>query len=310
VRPHLGLIFASAVIFLALMLAGEARAAARFERWGRLLGGPRPTRPEGSSGARLPGGSALAGGAGVEPPRRPVVDLDLFRNLPLPRIASIAVLGCAGWAVGSTLAPPLGGFAGAFGLAMVPRTVERRKRHRRIAALEQQLAELAESAGQALRSGLSVVQALEFALGESEDPLRELLRDALARHALGTPLEQALRDFGSAVGTDDARLFILVVGVHARSGGDLAGALDEVARTIRHRIGVRRELRALSAQGRVSGAILGSLPVVFFLVMSITSRSELDPVLRSHAGMAMVGSGLLMQGIAYLWIRRLLRVEA
>ena len=58
----------------------------------------------------------------------------------------------------------------------------------------------------------------------------------------------------------------------------------------------------------MSGAILGSLPIVFFLVMSVTSRGDLEPVLRSPAGIAMVGAGLLMQGIAYLWIRRLLRV--
>jgi tight adherence protein B len=145
-------------------------------------------------------------------------------------------------------------------------------------------------------------------VGESENPLRELLGKALVRQALGVPLEEALRGFGDEIDTDDIRLLVLVVGIHARSGGDLGGALDEVARTIRHRIGVRRELRALSAQGRVSGAILGSLPIAFFLVLSITSRRDLDPVLRSPAGMAMVGVGLLLQGLAFLWIRRLLRV--
>jgi Flp pilus assembly protein TadB len=55
--------------------------------------------------------------------------------------------------------------------------------------------------------------------------------------------------------------------------------------------------------------ILGSLPIGFFLFLSITSRSRLSPVLRSGAGMAMVAAGLFMEGLAYLWIRRLLRVE-
>jgi tight adherence protein B len=97
--------------------------------------------------------------------------------------------------------------------------------------------------------------------------------------------------------------------VHGKSGGNLAGALDEVVRTIRHRISVRRDLRALSAQGRISGTVLGSLPVGFFLVLASTSHRELAPVYRSGVGAAMVVAGLLMQALAYLWIRKLMKVQ-
>ncbi|HYV01643.1 MAG TPA: type II secretion system F family protein [Actinomycetota bacterium] len=222
----------------------------------------------------------------------------------------IGGLALAGWLLGSGLAPPLGGPAAALALALIPRALARRGHRRRDEALEGQLADLAESAAQAIRSGLSIPQALDFSLSEAESPMREILRDALSQLALGLPLYEVLRRFGELLGSDDARLVVLVFGIHTRSGGDLPGALEEVARTVRHRIGVRRELRALSAQGRVSGAILGSLPIIFFLVMSITSRRELEPVLRSPAGIAMVGIGLSMQAAAYLWIRRLLRVTA
>ena len=234
--------------------------------------------------------------------------LGRFIAEPRGRLALIAVLGLLGWGLGSALAPPLGGPTAAVGLALVPRGLARRREARRSAAVERQLADLAEASAQAMRSGLSISQALDFAHSESESPLRELLGEAMARQAVGVPLDHALQGFADAVGTDDARLLIMVFGIHTRSGGDLPGALDEVGRTIRHRIAVRRELRALSAQGRISGAILGSLPIVFFLFMSITSRRDLDPVLRSPAGILMVGGGLAMQGLAYLWIRRLLRV--
>jgi tight adherence protein B len=90
----------------------------------------------------------------------------------------------------------------------------------------------------------------------------------------------------------------------------VAGAVEEVAGTIRHRIAVRRELRALSAQGRISGSILGALPIAFFLVLAVTSHQELAPVYRSPAGIAMISSGLVMEALAFVWIRRLLRVEA
>src|SRR5439155_26128701 len=130
-----------------------------------------------------------------------------------------------------------------------------------------------------------------------------------AEQALGSPLEVALADFGEALSTDDARLFVSVLTVQAQTGGNLAGALDEVTTTIRHRIAVRRELRALSAQGRISGVVLGSLPIAFFLVIGTTSHQELAPAYRPVAGMVMVGVGPALEGVAFLWIRRLLRVR-
>jgi tight adherence protein B len=135
------------------------------------------------------------------------------------------------------------------------------------------------------------------------------VEELLRANELGAPLQRAVARWAGGVGTDEARLLALVLTVHVRSGGDLAGALDEVARTIRHRISVQRELRAISAQGRISGAVLGSLPMAFFLVLAATSRSEVVPVYRSAAGAAMVSAGLVLELVAYLWIRRLLRVE-
>ena len=152
-------------------------------------------------------------------------------------------------------------------------------------------------------------QSLEFARRELSGPLGEALERFLEERRLGIPFEAALESLGAAVGTDDAHLFCLVMSIHARSGGDVAGALDEVAGTIRHRVAVRRELRAASTQGRISGLILGTLPIAFFLVLAASSHSQLGPVYRSVAGVAMIGTGLSLEGLAYLWIRRLLRIE-
>jgi tight adherence protein B len=198
---------------------------------------------------------------------------------------------------------------GAGGGAVLPRLRARRHARQREEALERDLAQLATTTSLALRSGLSITQALEFAGTELAGPAKESFEGILAEGRLGIPFDAALQRFGRVLGTDDARLFVLVMTVHARSGGDLAGALEEVGSTIRHRIAVRRELRAASAQGRLSGAILGALPIAFFLVMAVTSRRQLSPVYRSPPGIAMITAGLAMEGLAYLWIRRLLRIE-
>jgi tight adherence protein B len=216
--------------------------------------------------------------------------------------------GPAGF-LGLKLAGPAGLVLGVVAGIAAPRLVMGRRHRKRAADIERQLGDVVETCALAVRAGLSIAQALDFAANEAEAPMNELLGAALDEQVVGVPFESALKRFGDAIATEDARLFVLVISTHARSGGNLAGALDEVVSAIRHRIEVRRELRALSAQGRVSGAILGSLPIAFFLVMATTSHRELGPVYRSGAGIAMVFVGLLMEALAYLWIRRLIRVQ-
>ena len=205
-----------------------------------------------------------------------------------------ALLASGGAFLGWKLAGPMGAVLGTVGGGAFPSLRLRRGERFRTEAVERQLAELADTTSLALRAGLSVSRALAFAAAESVPPIRALFERFEEERRLGVPLDTAL---------------VVAAAVHLRSGGDLAGALDEVAETIRHRVGVRRELRAASAQGRISGAILGALPIAFFLVLAATSHSQLAPIYRSGAGMAMVGGGLALEGLAYAWIRRLLRIE-
>jgi len=223
------------------------------------------------------------------------------------RLGQVAAAG-VGAAIGTSLLGPVGLVAGVVAGAFVPIFLRRRSRRRRDLLLEGQLAEVVEATSLGVRSGLSIRQGLEFAAGEIPPPMAPFLGRLLAEQSVGTPLEDALEGFAERLDSDDARLFVLILSVHARSGGNLAGALNEVAATIHHRVEVRRELRALTAQGRISGAILGTLPIGFFLVLAAASHHDLEPVYHSSAGIAMIAAGLLLEGLAYLWIRRLLRM--
>jgi tight adherence protein B len=100
-----------------------------------------------------------------------------------------------------------------------------------------------------------------------------------------------------------------VIGLHQRTGGDAPAVLDRVARTLRERRASAREVRSLTAQARLSGAILGVLPIAFFLFLAVTSRSDVERALASSTGLTAIVAGLMMQATAFLWIRRLLRVD-
>jgi tight adherence protein B len=262
--------------------AGRARAVALAER---VLGGL-PSLPT------TPGRSA----------DRPTVEVLRRRGLQL----GVALIG--GF-LGLRLLGPVGVLAGAAAGWAAPSIIRRRRELRRAESLERQLAEVVETAAMAVRSGLSVMQALEFSAGEVGNPMDEVLQRLLDERQLGVPLDQCLRRFAETLDTDDARMFVLILSIHQRSGGNVAGALEEVSNAVHHRVAVRRELRALTAQGRVSGGILGALPIAFFLVLAASSQRDLAPVYRSPAGIAMLAFGLGLEGVAYLWIRRLLRVR-
>jgi tight adherence protein B len=151
--------------------------------------------------------------------------------------------------------------------------------------------------------------ALEEAASTVGPPLGPRLEELLDRIAMGVPVDRAVLDLMTAVPGPDGRLVGAVLGLHQRSGGDAPAVLDRVARTLRERRASARELRSLTAQARLSGAILGFLPIGFFLFLSVTARADVERALSSTTGLTAILVGLTMQGLAFLWIRLLLRVE-
>jgi tight adherence protein B len=215
--------------------------------------------------------------------------------------------------VGATLGYVLSGVAASIvgaGLGVAAFRARERRRSRALASeRDEQLVDAVGSVTAAIRAGRSVPQAISFAAAEAPAPLGESLRRVETALELGTPLDHALEGWAAEVDTGDARLLAGVLTLHRRSGGDLPSVLDEVADSLRERRAGAREVRALTAQARLSGTILGVLPFGFFAFLWLTSRSEIEGALRTPAGIVAIGLGLALEGLAFLWIRRLLEVQ-
>jgi Flp pilus assembly protein TadB len=210
----------------------------------------------------------------------------------------------AGWFLSGVVTAASG-----FLVVRVGAAVWRRRRNARLAAaLDEQLADAVRSLAAGTRAGFSVPQAIAFAAREGEPPLATALARIVDSVALGGGLDDALERWATEVGTDDARLVVGVLALHRRSGGDLPHVLDQVAATLRERSSAAREVRALTAQARLSGAILGSLPIGFFAFLWMTSRGDIEGAFDSPIGVGAVFTGLALDGLAFLWIRSLLEV--
>ena len=216
-----------------------------------------------------------------------------------------AAAATAGW----ILAQGAGAAIGVGLVAVIAKIARRRRGMKADAVRDEQLADAVGSVAAALRAGLSVSQSLAFASRETPAPLGESLRVVVDGLDLGVPLEAALDIWADETGTGDARLFAGVLRLNRRSGGDLPAVLDQVVAALRERRAAAREVHGLTAQARLSGTILGCLPVAFFGFLWLTSRSDIEGALRSPLGLAAMAVGLTLEGLAFLWIRQLLAVR-
>jgi tight adherence protein B len=228
----------------------------------------------------------------------------------VPRGALIAVGVLGGWLVGGRTAGTAGSLAAVAAVLVAPRLVARRREHRRERATQERLAEAVALIASAVRSGRSLHQAVELAATDLEPPLGSTFQRLTDRTGLGDPMDGSIDTWAREVGGPDARLVAGVLKLHRRTGGSLATSLDRLAVTLRDRRADARELGSLTAQARLSATILGLLPIGFFLFLSVIARRDLEAAYETSAGVAAIGLGLALQAAAYVWIRRLLRVEA
>jgi tight adherence protein B len=191
----------------------------------------------------------------------------------------------------------------------VLRGFARRRPARRSDVLEAQLADAIAAIAAGSRAGMSLQQAVALAAEQVADPLGGSLRAFVDQTRLGVPLEDALDRWLSGVPINDVRLAAAVLRLHHRTGGALAPVLEGLASTLRDRRAAVREVRSLTAQARLSGAILGFLPIGFFAFLWLSSGRDMQIAIGSSLGRTAIAVGLVLEGAAFLWIRRLLAVE-
>ena len=226
------------------------------------------------------------------------------------RIEARAIgIGLVTAVAGFAVAGPTGATIGVVGSFGVRRLARIRARRAEAARRDEQLADAVAALTAAVRAGMSVPQAIAYAAKESDAPIADDLTRLVADLEVGVPLADAVDAWADRSDSPDAHLVAGALDLHRRSGGDLPVVLDQVTVTIRERVAVGREVRALTAQARLSGWILGVLPIGFFCFLWLTSRRDIQGALATTAGLGSVLLGLTLEAGAFVWIRSLLEVS-
>ena len=229
-----------------------------------------------------------------------------------PRQKLLAVAGaCAGW----LLAWDVPGLAwlsalalGGLGYYVVPLR-ERWRRRRRQLTLRRQLPDALELIANSMRAGLSLVQALETAARELTPPLADEIEETLRDIRLGLSAEDALEKWLLRWRDPDLELFVIAATVSRRTGGNLPEVAARLVDTIRERQRLQGRIDALTAQGRLSGWVIGALPVVLLIGMSFLDPDMMGDFYRHPVGWALLAAAAVMEAVGAFVITRLVAID-
>ena len=180
---------------------------------------------------------------------------------------------------------------------------------RRQSSFINQLGDCLNMIANALRAGFSFLQAIELIAKEMEPPISDEFKHVVRDIGLGTPVERALDDMDKRVSSPDFSLVVTAVLIQQQVGGDLARILDTISSTIQDRIRMRREVKTLTAQGRMSGWILILMPIGMGLFMSSMSPGYLDPLFHDPLGRIILAVTVVMEFVGAIIINRIVDIE-
>ncbi|MDD4262105.1 MAG: type II secretion system F family protein [Syntrophaceticus schinkii] len=183
------------------------------------------------------------------------------------------------------------------------------RRQKRLQLLNSQLADSLGIMTNALRAGYSFLQGMEMVAAETPHPLAGEYKRALREMQLGTPTEVALNNMSRRVGSDDLELVITAILTQRQVGGNLAEILSNIAGTIRERVRIKGEIKTLTAQGRISGLIIGLLPVVLLALLLVINPGYIGMLFTEPIGIALLGGSACGEVIGVLIIKRIVNIE-
>ncbi len=161
----------------------------------------------------------------------------------------------------------------------------------------------------ALRAGFSLMQAVDAVSQEVQNPMGRELRRVVSETRLGRDLEEALEDTAERMGSPDFAWAVMAIRIQREVGGNLAELLLTVADTMLQRERLRREVKALTAEGRISAYVLACLPPGLGIVMYLANPSYMDPLFTDTIGQVMVALSVIGMIVGFFWMQKVVKID-
>jgi tight adherence protein B len=160
-----------------------------------------------------------------------------------------------------------------------------------------------------LRAGHSFLQSLDTATREIGEPGATEFGRTMTEIRLGRDVDEALDALVVRLGSRDLEWTVTAIKIQRKIGGNLAEVLESVAKTIRERETLRRQVKVLSAEGRISSWVLTGLPVLLGVYLAFVNPSYLRTLTTTNVGKIMLGAAGALMVIGYVWMQRIARLD-
>jgi tight adherence protein B len=179
----------------------------------------------------------------------------------------------------------------------------------RQAKFADQLEDSLQLLSSSLRAGHSMLQALNSVAREAEQPTSEEFTRIINQTRVGREVGDALADTAARMQSDDFSWVTQAIAINREVGGNLAEVLDAVGSTIRERNQIRRQVKALAAEGKMSAYVLMALPFGITIFLAVANPSYLATFTTSLLGYALIGVSVVMLVIGALWLRKVINIK-
>ena len=193
--------------------------------------------------------------------------------------------------------------------AVLPYFVLQSSRTKRLQKFDEQLPEVLDLISRALRAGHAFPSAIQMVGTEAQEPIAGEFRKTFEEINYGIPLTDAMKNLADRVPSIDLRYFIVAVILQRETGGNLAELLGNLGTLIRERFKLIGRIRVLSAEGKMSGYILGGLPFAVAAMIFMTNREFLSVLWTDPAGPKLVGGAAVLMLIGAIWMRQIIRIK-
>ncbi len=183
------------------------------------------------------------------------------------------------------------------------------RKKKRIAKINQQLVDFLGLVSNSLKSGYGLMQSFEFASRQMQPPIALEMRRMLRESNLGMSAEDALNALGERIDSSDLDMVLTAINIQRTVGGNLAEILEKVASTMRERERIRGEIQTLTAQQKMTGIVIGGLPVFMFAIFMVMNPGYMSLLITETVGKAMLGAAIGLQLMGYFAMKRIMAIE-
>jgi tight adherence protein B len=182
-------------------------------------------------------------------------------------------------------------------------------RSRRLRAFEKQFPEAIDLLGRAVRAGHSFTSGLEMIASELAEPVASEFRTTFEEQNFGLPVRDALLNFAERIPIIDVQFFVTALLIQKETGGNLAEILDNLSHVVRERFRIYGEVRVKTAQGRLTAAILISVPPLMIMMMRILNPDYIQVLFRDPIGPYILGGAAFLQVIGSMILWKIVNIE-